>query len=132
MTINQLFLKKPSKKLIEKLLSIFGYNIDIDNDILDENFKFNKEKLLTENVLDKFLLIKDELQSNYIKCKQDTYFNDLNIKKIITLLRQHLKLLDYKLVSEIKYYNNQKIINYKIINLKKDNNEKKNCIITFD
>lgn len=128
MTINQLFIRKPEKIIIEKFLLLFGYNLDN----IDENIKFNKNKLLSNNILDKFESIEDELKENYINCKQKIYFDNITIKKILTILRHHLRLINYKLVSEIKYYNNQKIINYKIINLKKDSLDSKNCIITFD
>ena len=127
MTINQLFIKRPSNEILENLLEIFGYN-SIDN--IDEKYKFNREKLLNDNILEKFDKIKENIKSNYINCKRNSYFENLDIKKLITILRQHLKLINYKLNSEVKYKNNKKIINFNIVNLKKENDVK--CIITFD
>ena len=128
MSINQLFINKPNKELIGNLLNLFGYNIDN----IDTQLKFTKTELLNSNIIDKFNNIKDELKENYISCKKNIYFNEININKIITILRQHIKLIDYKLESIIKYINSKKIIYYKIFNYNKIKTNNNINIITFD
>jgi len=59
-----------------------------------------------------------ELKKYYLKCKHNKYLENLNEKKIITLLRQILKPYDFNLRSIEKYDYNGKFLLY-IIEKKK-------------
>ena len=128
MTINQLFITKPSDEIISKFIGIFGYN-DILN--IDKDKIFTKNDLLNDKVVEKFIEISDALKIHYLPCKQKVYFNNINLKKILTILRQILKLYDYKLVSNDKYISGTKIIMYNIV-LIKEKKTSVNCVVTFD
>ena len=59
MTINQLFMTRPSDEVVDKFIKILGYK-DIYN--IDEEKTFTKTDLEKENVKDKFILISDDLK----------------------------------------------------------------------
>lgn len=130
MAINQLFKIKPSKELINEIL----YYISIDlNNIESKNYFTMNEKnilLINENMEE----IKSRLRDYYIPCKKKIYLDNMNIKKFITIIRQLLKLYNYKIHSIDKYNNGKKYIFYYIISIKNFKNIKKdiNCIISFD
>ena len=129
MTINQLFKKKPEKELVVKFLNIYGLH-----SFEDESY-FNKIKLEKLNVVDKLTEFSSELEEYYLPCKFRVYFQKINIKKSITILRQIMKLYEYYVKSTEKYIKGDKIIIYQIlpINIKKKIlNEDEKCIISFD
>ena len=129
MTINQLFKKKPEKELVVKFLNIYGLH-----SFEDESY-FNKIKLEKLNVVDKLTEFSSELEEYYLPCKFRVYFQNINIKKSITILRQIMKLYEYYVKSTEKYIKGDKIIIYQIlpINIKKKIlNEDEKCIISFD
>lgn len=129
MAINQLFKIKPSKALLKEILQYI--NIDLDD--LDKKNCFSI-KDITDNKIDtKFSLIKEKLDNYYLPCKKKIYLENLTIKKFITILRQLLKLYNYKLQTYDKYNNGNKYIIYYIISIQNINNKKEiNCIISFD
>ena len=116
MTINQLFKKKPEKELVVKFLNIYGLH-----SFEDESY-FNKIKLEKLNVVDKLTEFSSELEEYYLPCKFRVYFQNINIKKSITILRQIMKLYEYYVKSTEKYIKGDKIIIYQIlpINIKKN------------
>ena len=130
MPINQLFKKKPTIELLNELLIIYG----ISN--LDDSKFFSRKELDKNDSLEKFKKIIPRLNEYYLPCKQKVYLININTKKMITILRQFLKLFNYYLFSKEKYIKNEKIIVYQIIPLKNKNIEKKNkhggCIVSFD
>ena len=107
MTINQLFKKKVPYDIIEKLLVMLNIH-DINNAIIDKN-NINNE------FLNKFELLKVDIKNYYVNSKQ-TYFDVITDNKIITILKQLLKLYNYKLVSKEKLINNKRTKIYQIIN----------------
>ena len=129
MAINQLFKIKPSKALLKEILQYI--NIDLDD--LDKKKCFSI-KDITDNKIDtKFTVIKDKLENYYLPCKKKNYLDKITIKKFITILRQLLKLYNYKLQTYDKYNNGIKYIIYTIISIQNINNKKEiNCIISFD
>ena len=128
MTINQLFKTKPSKELIEELLNIYGLSG------FDDNKYFSKNDFIQLNTLDKMNEFIIKLKDFYLPCKQKIYLENLNYKKLITILRQCIKLYGYKLISKEKYLKGEKVIIYQIELI--DNNKKTiqntECTLTFD
>jgi len=130
MTINQLFKKKPPKELILKLLLLLNI-IDFKSDV-----KFSQKTINDNNILIKCIPIIEELKKFYLPCKQKIYLIDLTPKKLITIIKQCIKLYNYKLISKEKYINGTKIILYNI-NMNKDKVNKnsiihKNYTLSFD
>lgn len=128
MTINQLFKVKPSKELVEELIKIYGLSG------LNDNKYFSKNDFIQINTLDKMSSFVEKLREYYLPCKQKIYLDNLNYKKLITILRQCIKLYGYKLKSKEKYLKGEKVIIYQIELI--DNNVKTiqntECTLTFD
>jgi hypothetical protein len=95
MTVNQIFNKNVPEDLVLLLLSQLNIN----------NFSDNKRlsyQLIDDN-METLMPILDEIKLYYLPCKSKVYFNTLNSKKIITIIRQLLKLYNYKLYSKERY-----------------------------
>ena len=93
MTINQLFRKSPTKELIIEMLNIIGLND------LDDRRKFTKKDLDNTEIIEEFSKLKNKFEEYYLPCKLKIYFTDINCKRIITILRQCLKLFNYSIKS---------------------------------
>ena len=129
MAINQLFKIKPSKGLLKEILLYI--NIDLDN--IEKKDCFSIKDIIDSKIDTKFILIKEKLDNYYLPCKKKIYLDNLTIKKFITILRQLLKLYNFKLQTFDKYNNGNKYIIYYIISIQNINNKKEiNCIISFD
>ena len=130
MTINQLFTKKPSKELIEKLISSFGLNGFSDDKI------FSKRDIDKNDSIKKINELKEELSDCYLPCKRKIYLENIDYKRAITILRQCLRLYNFYIKSKEKYFNGDKLIIYQILPInnepKKKENVEKTCIISFD
>ena len=129
MTINQLFKTKPSLNLINQLINLFGLETINDTKI------FSKKDLDNLDTAKNINTLSDSFKNHYLPCKFKIYFKDLNSKKSVTILRQCLRLYNYKLISKEKYIKSEKIIIYRIspINkLKKKPKKNLGCIISFD
>jgi hypothetical protein len=109
--INQLFHNKPSFELINKIINIIGF------DSIYTNKRIFQNDLKQNNIVLQFNDIIDEIKANYLSCKED-YCNNLNEKKCITITRQHLKTINYDLLSEIAYINSKRHITYRIVQSK--------------
>ena len=121
---NQLFRKEPSDTIINKVLQCFKiYNID-------KTAYFTKDYLKNINVLDNMKDIIYELEEYYLPCKSKIYLNNLTEKKIITILRQLIKLKNYYIISKETFINNRKVIIYSITKIS-INNEIKDRTIVF-
>lgn len=125
---NQLFTETPPFELVKKIL-----NVIINKDLSDTTYyEFSKKHLVSKNVLSKINEYIPELKKYYLKCKHNKYLEKLNEKKIITLIRQILKLYDFNIRSIEKYDYNGKFLLY-IIEKKKNLMLKKiNSVINFD
>lgn len=128
--INQLFAKVISKELLERILACYG----LKN--LDDTKYFTKYDLELYNTIEKLNDLKDELKQYYIPCKSKIYLDDITVKRCFTILRQVIKLFNYKLNSTEKYIAKKKQLAYQLIPENKDIVPKiinhKNMIITFD
>jgi len=129
MTVNQLFKNKPPLEFILKVLNIIGVKS------LENNNTFRKHDL-KENVITKINSIKLDFLEYYIPCKYNIYFTDLDNKKLITILRQMVKMYNFKIISKDTHFKGDKITTYifKIGNNKKQTNTsiKNKYTIIFD
>lgn len=119
MKINQLFKNYVPHEILIKLLNCFGYT-----DINDE-YSFSKNELDNLNSIEKVNELKDDLIKFYLPCKVKVYFTDLDNNKIITILRQILRLHNLSLLSKQKYIKQKKITYYYI---EKNSHEKNNHV----
>jgi len=128
MPINQLFKSIPPKTLIEELLLLYGLTG------FDDNKPFSKIELTQIKTLDNMSEFIDKISSYYLPCKKRIYLTNLNYKKLITILRQCIKLYDYKLSSKEKYLKGEKVIEYHLCLNNVDSVSKKNNfgIVIFD
>ena len=108
MNKNQLFKKLPPIDLFERLVKIYGLT-----DINDCR-KFTKDHLTKNKTLEKIEGFRDELEEYYLPCKTNKYLMDLDEKKLITILRQIAKVFDYHIISNEKYLNSKKVLQYSL------------------
>lgn len=121
--MNQLFKTQPPKELVEKILEhlgIVGFN---------ENYKFSREDIQKKEFIDKLMEI--PFEDYYINCKYQKYFENLDEKKCITILRQLLRLYGYKIKSTEKFSNGHKFLLYQLEKNNIPETPKKN-ILVFD
>jgi len=114
MAKNQLFRKIPEKNIVIKILNLYGIK-DID----DSHF-FTKKNLIDLNTIDNLIEQKDLLIIYYIPCKFKIYFDDINLKRCIVILRQLLKVHNYTLLSKEKNKKGVKESIYQVIPLNKE------------
>ena len=120
MVKNQLFKKYPQKDLVIQLLNVIGFRNFDDK-------KYITKSIIELDTLNKFEEYKSILKEYYIPCKYKLYFNNININRLITIIRQLLKIYGYTIKSKEKYINSKKELIYSIHQLK-DNT----IIINFD
>jgi hypothetical protein len=117
---SQLFRRNPDRYIISDILEIFNIK-SLD----DEKFFITKNDILTSNIIDKIIDLKERLEIYYIPCKAKKYLVDIDEKKCITILRQFLKNMNYNLKMKEKYVNGVKNYQYFIVCDKK-------IVIDFD
>ncbi len=117
----QLFKKIPSKELVESVLKLF-----IPNGFQDIYYQFSRKMIEEKGVVEKLGEMKEELKEHYMKCKHAKYLEGIDAKKAVTILRQLLRVYQYRVISMEKYYNGQKYLLYKVekIELEKENHQK--------
>ena len=125
---SQLFIKEIVPfNLVKKILNII-INKDLNDNIY---FEFSIKNLINKKILEKMNDFIPDLKKYYLKCKHKKYLEDLNEKKIITILRQILRLYDFTINSIEKYDDGQKYLLY-IIEKKKLIFKKIDSVINFD
>ena len=133
---NQLFRRKPTIKLIQKLVKCFGFkNINDKKNISKKDF--NRFK-----VISKINNIVPELRKYYIPCKAKIYLKKINNNTVMTILRQYLRIYKYCVISKEKYYKGEKFIiyslkplnsiDYKVVGTNKNIKKCKYITINFD
>jgi len=115
---NQLFKTRPTEAIINKILTCFG----LTN--LEDKSEFTILQLETNNTMDNYKLIEEEIKKFYIPCKGKIYFDKYEYKNIITVGRQILKTVNYTITTKEKYSNKKKFLIYKLLSL--DEKKKKN------
>jgi len=144
MVLHQLFKKKPSNDLLNKIIKAFNL-IDIN-----DKKEFSQLDMDKNNTLLVFHDLENELNECYIPCKQKNYTNNIqNItnKEAITIFRQLLKAHDHDLYSKERFIKGIKYLVYKIVSKqekiikkktkrkskhKSKNNKSKEVLIIFD
>jgi len=132
---NQLFSNNyPPIELVQQILNLLLYNNNNNLNVSDTDniyIEFSKKTLVQKNVINTIEPYIEELKKYYLKCKHKKYLENLTEKKIITLLRQILKLHNYILISSEKYDNGIKYLAY-VIKQKEIGLKKINSTIHFD
>lgn len=125
---NQLFREDISLEfLIDFIHKLF--QIELNSTI---NYSFSKKTLTTKNIKNVINENMEILKKIYIKCKHKIYLENLNEKKIITLIRQLLRIHKYDLKAKEKYENGKKYLLYTISKKFENNMKKINSTINFD
>ena len=117
---NQLFKTKPTEEIIKKILNCFC----LSN--IEDNSEFTIIQLESNDTMNNYRMIEDEIKIFYIPCKAKLYFGKYEYKNIITVTRQVLKTVNYTITSKEKYSNKKKYLIYKLISL--DEKKKQNLI----
>jgi hypothetical protein len=108
----QLFKILPNKEFIDKIAQLYGIKD------FDTNYIFTIKDLEKRNIVGQLNNLKLEIAVYYLNCKFKKYMEDLTEKKSITVLRQFLRVINYKVESKEKYSNRKK---YLVYNLKNTN-----------
>lgn len=98
----------------------------------DIYFEFTIKSLIKKVIVEKMKEFIPELKQYYLKCKHDKYLENLNEKKIITILRQILRLYDFSINSFEKYNNGEKFLLYVLQKNKSIGIKKISSLINFD
>ena len=125
---NQLFREEVSYDFVIDFINKL-FNIELNNSI---NYSFSKKTLITKNIKNIINENLEKLKKIYIKCKHKIYLENLNEKKIITLIRQLLRTHNFDLKAKEKYENGKKYLLYTISKKVENNIKKINSIINFD
>ena len=129
---NQLYSIVPPYEFIKNIFKIL-INKDIDIDNKNIYFEFSKNDMIKKDIKTKINEIIPELRKYYLKCKQNKYLDNLNEKKIITILRQLIKPYDYNIKTKEQYDNGKKFLLYILYKNNFENTIKKiDSIINFD
>tara|TARA_B100000941_G_C28085075_1_gene340745 strand:- start:135 stop:524 length:390 start_codon:yes stop_codon:yes gene_type:complete len=126
----QLFQQVPDEEFMVKLLNCFG--------IIDFNDKkeFTKSNLEDLNIISKIEDLIPELVIYYLPCKYEMFLKDFTINKCITILRQLLRLYNYKLKKREHVQNKKKSIYYHISKIDDNNirieNSIHKCVLKFN
>ena len=135
MTVNQLFKKRPTIELVLGILKLLKIN-----NLEETKYKSFSKNDITPTVLSEIDNMSSTFNDYYIKCKYDIYFTFIDQKKVVTILRQCLKAIDYKLTSRKEYISGKRIIVYSVVNTKDIENKEapeppkipKSTTIVFD
>ena len=129
MTINQLFKKQPSEDLLKEIINLLGYKEYTDD------ITFTKNEIMQTDTFEEIKKKMEILREYYLPCKKKVYFDNLDHKKIITILRQNLKLYGYKIESKEQLCQGNKILRYRIIKNLKETGQiitNSKCTLVFD
>jgi hypothetical protein len=108
MAINQLFFVKPSEDIVSKVCVCFGLSG------VSDGKKFTKNDMFKIQTVNKLMDLVPELEEFYLPCKAKHYLYNFDENGALTILRQLLRTLEYKLVSKEKYLKSIKYIEYHI------------------
>ena len=132
MTTNQLFKIIPDVKIVQEILDAFG----LDN--LEDTRLFTKEHMNDINTVEQLRELNDKLNEYYLPCKSKKYLVNLDEKKCITVLRQFIKIHEYKCIGMEKSVKGRKKMTYRLIYSKEDYlkspipNSKKAYVLSFE
>jgi len=121
--VQQLFKAIPPVELVIEVLGFFG----VVN--FNESYKFSRVDIAKRYVIERMLKV--PFEDYYINCKYQKYFTDMDEKKCITVLRQLLKIYDYKVISLEKFCTGKKHLTYHIAKITQPP-PKNGAILEFD
>lgn len=106
--LNQLFKKKPSEDsdFIIKLLGCYGLTG------LDDRNEFCKLSLEHINTPEMLIAMREELREYYLPCKFEKFCGEITVSKAITILKQFLRIIDYRLGKVYRFRDKKKYIFY--------------------
>lgn len=109
MKINQLFVSIVDDETLNDLLECIPlHGLDDKNAFSKDDIVANGSiQVFNDNVLEK-------LRHYYLPCKANMYLFNISVMGFITIIKQVLRLFNYKLVSIKKNSGKKKIIYYKI------------------
>lgn len=129
---NQLFRITPDTTIVQSILDSFGLD-----DLEDTRF-FTKENMIEIDTVKKMNQLKETLESYYLPCKSKEYLNNITEKRCITILRQFIKIFNYKCIGIEKSIKGKKCITYRLMYDNSDQlspvkeKEKRPYVLTFD
>ena len=104
--MSQVFKEIPNIDIFNKLLKTIGI------EGFKEEYSFRKKDFEKMETISKIVVLKDELSKFYFPCKSKIYLENVDEQKVVTILRQFLKALNYNLISKERYSNGEKYILY--------------------
>jgi len=111
---NQTFRNLPDMKIIKCLLETFG----LEN--LEDSRLFTRGHMVEINTVDKINDLVPKLSEYYLPCKCKNYLEDINEKKCITILRQFVKVYNYKVTTFEKSIKGEKQMIYQLTPINED------------
>ena len=108
MKLYQLFKEVPSEEFMTTFLHCYGLKG------LDDTSEFSKHTLRDRNTVNHLYELIPEMVIYYIPCKAKKYLSDLNDDRVITVLRQFLRLFEYELFKKERVIQKRKMIFYSI------------------
>jgi hypothetical protein len=127
MNYYQLFKSVPSSSFMTTFLDCYGIRG------FDDPSEFTKATLRERKTVDKLYDILPDMILYYIPCKASKYLSDLNEDRAITIMRQFLRLFEYKLSKRERVIDKKKIIYYSLqpLNQKSFSIHKVNDVISL-
>ncbi len=111
MALNQLFCKKPDLDILSILLDCFNLENINDTKI------FTKRNLVEFKTVEKINKNKKKFEKYYLPCKSSKYLDNLNEKKVITILKQIVRIFDFYIYSKERVKDSEKYIVYQVVPL---------------
>lgn len=108
--INQLFTRIVDREVAERLVKCLGL------EGMDDSRSFTRYDLERVGAVTKVYAMVDELIKFYLPCKAKVYLTQLTEKKVITVVKQVIRLHNYSITAKEKNNGNKKIIVYRIMN----------------
>jgi hypothetical protein len=110
MKINQLFTRCVELDVAHRLAVCIGL------DSVDDGRNFTKYDLIRVNAVQRFKEdLLNDLVTYYLPCKAKLYLVDINEKKLITVVKQVLRLHSYCVMAKEKNFGSKKVIVYRVI-----------------
>ena len=116
MTINQLFKKKPSQVMIIDFLNLLNILS------FDDARYFSKKDIENSMIITELQKKSKMFEEFYLPCKFKIYFTAIDVSKVITILRQCLKVHNYTIKSTEKMVKHSKVVIYNIEEIIKTKN----------
>ncbi len=114
MKINQLFTRVVDIDILNNLVRCLGLS-DVD-----DPRTFTRYDLRRVNAVARVTEMVPVLQTFYIPCKARLYLTDITEKKVVTIVKQVLRLHGYCILAKEKNVGTRKVIMYRVVNTSVD------------